>query len=109
MRRDPCLDGRAEAVPCRQHEAALGPTEHPWDCTKIIDPLRLLARCWPASDVEIGNLADDGRLPEITRESRCFIDQRTISAIGLRRKFFHGLQELRPRSVVFRRSESRDE
>src|SRR4051812_29957869 len=97
MRLQPVTDGRSETIPRGQHQPALRPAEHPWDCPQILDASRFLARRRPASDVEIGNLADDGRFPEVALEARRFVDQRAISTIGTFRQVLDGLDEVRTR------------
>jgi hypothetical protein len=47
----------AEAVPARQHQAALRPAEHPRNRAQVLDGGALLARGRAAADVERGDLA----------------------------------------------------
>ena len=76
------FDGRPETVPARQHQAALRPAEDPGDGSQVFDPVRGLARGRAAADVERGDFGDDGRLPEIGREARRFIDKAAIGVEG---------------------------
>ena len=41
---EPGLDRRAEAVPARQHQAALRPAEHPGDRAQVLDAPRVCLR-----------------------------------------------------------------
>ena len=100
VRPEPCIHGRAEAVPARQHQAALRPGEHPGDRTQRLDRARLVARGRAAADVEFGDLADHRRLPEVVLEARCFVDQMPIGLERAVRKRFERLQVLRLRRAA---------
>ena len=60
----------AEAVPARQHHAALRPREHPRDRAQVLDALRGLARGGARADVELGDLADRRGGAEVVDEAR---------------------------------------
>ena len=74
-RPDPSLDGATEPVPARQHQAALGPAEHPRDCTQVFDAPLTRPRRRPAADVETGDLLNNRRFAEIAIESFGLVDQ----------------------------------
>ena len=104
MRRQPRLDGRAEAVPAGQHQPALRPAEHPGDGAQVLDARRGLARGRPAADVELGDLADHRRFPEVALEARRLVDQVAIGAEGAGRQLLHRRQVFGARRRLGRRA-----
>src|SRR5882724_1830478 len=89
MFRDPGLDRATEAIPSRQHQPALRPTEHPWNGAKVLDRARFLARRRPTSDVESRDFGDDGRGPEILDEAFGLVNEAAIGLEGQRRQLLH--------------------
>ena len=68
----------ADAVPARQHHASLGPTEYPGDRAQILDAIGLRARCWPRSDLELGDLKERRHLAEERTEALRVVHERAV-------------------------------
>ena len=58
---------------------------------------RRFARGRAAADVELGDLADHRRFPEVALEARRLVDQVAIGAVGVGRQLLHGREVLRAR------------
>ena len=89
-----CAEGphrRAEAVPARQHEAALAPAEHPGDGPQVRDGPAALPAGGPGADVQAGDLGDGRGLPEVALEALGLEDQVPVGRTGLQGEGIHGL------------------
>jgi hypothetical protein len=88
-----CLDGRAEAVPAGQGEAALAPAETPGNGAQVFDLLRGLARGRARADVEFGDLADRRGAEEVFGEAGGVVDQGAVGRHAGFRQLGRGLQK----------------
>src|SRR3954454_15830038 len=91
----PGVHRAAEAVPSRQHQPALRPTEHPWNRAQILDVAGLLAARRPAADVQRGDLSDDGGSPEIISETFGLVHQPAVGLESERRQLIHRFEIIR--------------
>src|SRR5262249_18630011 len=67
---------------------------------QVVDARGFLSRRRPAADVEVGDLADHRRFPEIALEPVGLVDEVAIGAVGDTRELFHRREILRARCRV---------
>src|SRR5205823_10763084 len=75
-------DGRAEAAPARQRDAALAPAEAPRDRPQVLDRAGGLARGRARADVQLGDLADRRGAEEVVGEAGRAVDELAVGLVA---------------------------
>ena len=90
---DELLHGRAKTEPARQCQTALAPAEAPGNRTQVFDFLQSLARGRARANIELCNFAQRRRGEEVLRETRGFVNQRSVGRHAALRQLGSGLQK----------------